>query len=122
MTRIVSSPAIVPTTSGSRARSIATPEQLRLARAGLDDQSCCDDSTLSRNSPSARDSVTTAAAAVAASGPAPGTRRRRPLDQPELLDIARKRRLRDVEARGHQMLPQLLLAAHRLALDDLEDG
>ena len=35
ITRIVSSPAMVPTTSGSRARSIASAEQLRLPRPGL---------------------------------------------------------------------------------------
>ena len=43
------------------------------------------------------------------------------LTTPELLQIARQRRLRDVEALGVQPLPQHLLAGDALTLDDVEN-
>ena len=43
------------------------------------------------------------------------------LHQPELLDVARDRRLGGVEAALVQAAPQLFLAAQRVAIDELED-
>src|SRR5262245_47714435 len=45
----------------------------------------------------------------------------RALDQPELLDVARNRRLRRLEAALLQQTAQPLLALERLAIDELED-
>ena len=43
------------------------------------------------------------------------------LDQAELLDVARDRRLRRVEAALVQAPAQLLLAVQRVAIDEFED-
>src|SRR5687768_1133628 len=42
-------------------------------------------------------------------------------DQPEIADVARQRRLRHVEAGGAHAAPQLLLTAHRRAVNDFDD-
>ena len=47
---------------------------------------------------------------------------RRSLQEAELLDVARERRLRDVESARRQPLAQLFLAPHRLVLHDVENG
>src|SRR2546423_1495726 len=44
-----------------------------------------------------------------------------PFDEAELADVARERRLRDVEAGRAHAATQLLLAAHRRALNDVEN-
>jgi len=53
--------------------------------------------------------------------PAPDTPRRRRLSRGPARDVARERRLRDVEAPGPKAASELLLAAHGRTLDDVED-
>ena len=122
MTRIVSSPAIVPTASGSRARSSAIGERLRLAAPVRMTTSCCTRSTRRRNSAAARSSAVERRLGIGRVGAGPlvgavaGA-----LDQAELLDVARDRRLRRLEAALVQAAAQLLLAVERLAIDEFED-
>ena len=61
-------------------------------------------------------------AAGRGSAPGPGSRRRRPLHQPDFLDIARQRGLRDVDAPLEEALAQRLLVGDLLSPDELEDG
>ena len=84
--------------------------------------SCCTRSTRRRNSAAARSSAVQRRLGVgrvdarALVGAVAGA-----LDQAELLDVARDRRLRRLEAALAQPAAQLLLAVERLAVDEFED-
>ena len=45
----------------------------------------------------------------------------RPLDEPEIPDVSRERRLGGLDPLAAQAFPQLLLARNGLAVDDLEN-
>ena len=84
--------------------------------------SCCTRSTRRRNSAAARSSAAQRRLRVGRVGARPlvgavaGA-----LDEAELLDVARNRRLRRVEAALMQPAAQLLLAVERLAVDEFEN-
>ena len=123
MTVIVSSPAIVPMTSGRRASSIARasafawPGGVRMTSRFADESSetaqrrSADVSSLSRSrSADARQRVDEAAGRVAN------------LDEAELGDVARDRRLDGIVADLAQRLGELLLRRERLLLHEAQDG
>ncbi len=119
MTRIVSSPAMVPSTSGSFARSMASASGCASPGAGaqheqllrlLDAGQVVDQRALQvvpGGVAAGADGLVVGRRLVGAVGGA--------LHQAELLDVARQRGLGHVEALGEQALAQLFLAAHRIA-------
>ncbi len=112
----------MPTASGSCARSSAIGERLRLPDAGAEDDELLDAldaaQELGRRALERRERRLGVRRVGA--GPLVGAVARA-LDQPELLDVARDRRLRRVEAALAQAAAQLLLAVERLAVDEFED-
>jgi hypothetical protein len=120
--RIVSSPAIVPTTSVSRARSSASASACAWPRPVRTTTSCWTRSTLRRNSAAARSRAAERrlGAEEIGAGPLIGAVAG-PLHQTEILDVARNRRLRRLEAALQQAAPQHLLAVERFLIDQLEE-
>ena len=121
-TRIVSSPAMVPTVPASCARSSASASACACPRPVRSTTSCCTRSTWRRNSddgPLEHRAGQLGARGVEA----------RPLiravagalDEPEVGDVARDRRLRGVESLLVQAAPHLLLAVERLEIDEFQD-
>src|SRR5690606_15259501 len=115
--------------AGERADDLAEPGAVDGAggRVGLPGTGAEDDQLL--HAVDAGDELGDAAAEARESG---AVARRRPgglligadaraLDQAELLDVARERRLRDGDTTAQQAAPQLLLAADRLAVEKVEN-
>ena len=124
MIRMVSSPASVPATS-SQARAIdRQPEQLRLPGPGLEHDELLHrldvDQVLGERARRARRCAVGRRCRLGAGRLIRAVRRA--LQQAELLDVARQRGLRHVEAARRQPLPQLFLAAHGFLLHDVENG
>ena len=120
--RIVFSPPIVPSTSGQPARR-SPGDRLRAAGDSLAARSA-----LPRHRPTEelRQHVLVQRRVAVPSAQrsrrsVAGALRRRDAREPQLAQVARERRLRDVPAASSSRLPQLLLAADRLSRDELED-
>ena len=122
MMRIVSSPAMVPTASGSRARSSASASACAWPRPVRTDEQLLDafdpaqelgGRALERGERRLRIRRVGARTLV---GAVP-----RAFDQPEIRDVARDRRLRGVETALAQTAAQLLLAVERVAVDQFEN-
>ena len=121
-TKIVSSPATVPATSGTCAASIASRERVRVAGRRLDDDQLAGRRDRQRPAPqrgvssSRRVEVVGAGQRVdepAVAGPH--------LDEAELRDVARDGRLDGVEALLAQRVDDLLLRAEPALLDEPEN-
>ena len=97
-------------------------QRLRLADAGADDDQLLHAIDAPQELGGARSSASSAVSGFGGLGAGPLVGAvARALDQAELLDVARDRRLRRVEAALLQPAAQLLLAVQRFAVDEFED-
>ena len=122
MTRIVSSPPIVPTASGNCARSMAIASGCACPTPVRMTTSCCTCSTRAEELAGGALERGERRLGIGRVEPGPLVRAvAGALHEAELLDVARDRRLRRVEAALVQAAAQLLLAVQRVAIDEFQD-